>query len=573
MKATTLFILTVGLVLVMPNPILGMEEVRVNSAELTVEAKQIPLTLVRAEGGTYIIKIFGIPQAKNWLDMQQNKQRSFLRLRKESQWPERASIEIQVPPAGHIDIISETSTLFIQDVHADLYVNTFSSPVTLKGFTGQATIHFQESTINITRSKGDFKLTGAAGLLNLQYIKGDLFVRSREALSVYGRFIEADVSMSGRYDQVDMAPDLSGSYHTRINAEEANIQLVLRPKGNARFSLLAGSGAVPSFPFAVDTETGSAGELIGTMGGGQAQIVAHTGEGDIRLRSSDEIAQPAPNPADSAQRRLQQLERDTRTSRYINDAFEKFRDGGERLEETIRFSGGNLVVTPSPKRGFLYGGKFWYETRYYEPDFNLSRKGSTLELEVAQRHSKAYIIPSNQRRPIWKLQIPSDIPLSLRFSLRGSFAYLDLGGLDLQDVDMNVDGQETAVIFSSPVRHIVDTFTLDVDVGRMTMRNLLNGNIAVMNLSFGGGTYHIDFGGQADKLLERTLHISLYAGTLDIVLSRDVGYEIFCSTLIFAQAGELLRDGDYFRSVDFAEHKRKVFIDIRGVAGKVDIHY
>lgn len=256
---------------------------------------------------------------------------------------------------------------------------------------------------------------------------------------------------------------------------------------------------------------------------------------------------------------------------YIQEELEYFRDRDKAIINNINFSGGNIIITPSQKKGFSHGGTFWYETVFHSPKFEIKENPEDYEINLEQRRSRVYLFASNQRRPIWKYNIPSDIDTVLNLSLSGSNTLVELGGTRLKSANISAKGQETAIMFSKPVRRVAEEIVISVDVGKMSVLDVLNSNTAYMKLSFRSGSYFLDFSGKADRLTERTVDIGLNFAKLDIVLSEDVGYEIFTSTLIHISAPDLIRNEDYHRTTNFNDAKRKIYISIRGVAGKVNI--
>lgn len=258
---------------------------------------------------------------------------------------------------------------------------------------------------------------------------------------------------------------------------------------------------------------------------------------------------------------------------YIVEELETFRDKDKPIKNIINFSGGNLIITPSPKRGILYSGSFWYETVFHSPAFEINEKPDKYEINLRQRRSRIYLAPSSQRRPIWKYNIPSDIETSFDISLSGSNTLIELGDMHIRNAEISARGQETAILFSKPNKRILEELRISANVGKLSIIDLLNSNTAYTRLSLSSGSYYLDFGGNADMLTERTVDIRLNAARIDIHLSRDVGYEIYTSTLVSISAPGLIRNEDYHRTQNFQEADRKIFINIRGVAGRVNITY
>ncbi len=258
---------------------------------------------------------------------------------------------------------------------------------------------------------------------------------------------------------------------------------------------------------------------------------------------------------------------------YIKENIEKFRKKEKRIITSIKFSGGNIIISPSPKKGFFYGGTFWYETVFHSPAYIVNESKESYSIDLQQRKSKIYIFPSNQRRPVWKCYIPCDIASQLDISLSGSNTLIELGGTMLERVNISAKGQETAVMFSEPSKGIIEEAFISVDVGKLSALDLLNSNTAYMKFNLSSGSYYLDFSGKADKFTERTADITLNFSKLDLNLSDKVGYEIYTSTLIHVSAPGLIRDEDYYRTPGFENSERKIYINIRGVAGKVNIIY
>lgn len=259
--------------------------------------------------------------------------------------------------------------------------------------------------------------------------------------------------------------------------------------------------------------------------------------------------------------------------RIIKEEFDRFRESDKEIRSCISFSNGHLKILPDERKGFFFGGRFWYESVVHSPVFEIEEIEDEHIINLRSRGSKIPVPTRHIMRPRWKYKVPADIDNSLIIDLAGSNANIELGGTYLKEVKISSRGGEGLVSFSKPVKNIVDEINIIASRARLLIKGYFNANARHMSLLLSSGKYYLDLSGCTNKLKDRSVFVRLNASSLDIRLQENIGYEIFTATLVGINAPDLIRDEFYHRTPDFSQAENRVRIEIRGMAGRVNVSY
>ena len=163
-------------------------------------------------------------------------------------------------------------------------------------------------------------------------------------------------------------------------------------------------------------------------------------------------------------------------------------DGGEpgsgppspvpgRIELDISVA--RLIVTPA-ETGESIRLDARYDPRYYELDQAEEEQpdGTWLyRVRFGPAHSSLmalFRMKLGADPPTVRLALPPDVPLRVSGEMDGSFAAMELGGLWLDDVDLEVDGGAVAVSLWEPLRQPMSSISLVGDRGSIKVVGLGN---------------------------------------------------------------------------------------------------
>ncbi|HWQ84892.1 MAG TPA: hypothetical protein VN363_10005 [Anaerolineales bacterium] len=120
---------------------------------------------------------------------------------------------------------------------------------------------------------------------------------------------------------------------------------------------------------------------------------------------------------------------------------------------------------------------------------------------------------------IWDLQLAST-PMSLKILAGGYSGCFELGGLALQNLEIEEGGSQLTSAFSAPNQVEMESLLVSSGGSNMTLTGLANANFARMTLSAGAGTYTLSFDGELQRAA--SVAIDIGASTVNLTVPDGV---------------------------------------------------
>jgi len=133
-----------------------------------------------------------------------------------------------------------------------------------------------------------------------------------------------------------------------------------------------------------------------------------------------------------------------------------------------------------------------------------------------------------------RLTLPPDVPISLEGSIGLGESELDLGGLWLVDVDLEIGTGEHAIGFDEPLAAPLNRFRVDASIGELRIRSLGNASPAFVEMDHSIGEVTLDLRGEWRRDAEITARCGI--GECGIRLPRDVGVELVRSQIFIGES-------------------------------------
>jgi hypothetical protein len=172
--------------------------------------------------------------------------------------------------------------------------------------------------------------------------------------------------------------------------------------------------------------------------------------------------------------------------------------GTGRLELDVRMA--DLTIEPAPAGSPLRLEAHWDPSRFrLEEGLRPTADGWTYRLRIAGRGLRTWLPVGNQGHthgPELRLWVPADRPLAITGEVGMGRSSLELGGLALSSLDLELGMGEHTLSFSSPVTTPVSRLALDASMGEIEV--LLAGNASPRELAIehGMGELRLDLGGR-----------------------------------------------------------------------------
>ncbi|HET9982306.1 MAG TPA: LiaF domain-containing protein [Longimicrobiales bacterium] len=241
--------------------------------------------------------------------------------------------------------------------------------------------------------------------------------------------------------------------------------------------------------------------------------------------------------------------------------------GESALKVDLQYGAGTLDVRPGAP-GTLYRANMRYDAEVMTPRANFSDGVLRIDMEGRKR---------NVHRKDWKgnelqLQLGPQAPLDLELQFGAVQASLELGGLRIQEADIQTGASDTKLRFSRP--NLDRCRSLRLQVGAADFEALQLGNLSPERLDVAGGVGDVtlDFSGEwkGDVVGE----IRMGVGSLTLAIPRGIGVRIDKRSFLadFEPAGLVKRGNTYF-SPGYESAKRRLNLDIEAALGSLEVRW
>ena len=216
-----------------------------------------------------------------------------------------------------------------------------------------------------------------------------------------------------------------------------------------------------------------------------------------------------------------------------------------------------------------------YDERSVRYDVDYYEKGNKgfLTFESDQRN---YInMDSDENR--WDIVLSNKYESSLNLDIGACEAKIDLGGIPLKKLSINLGAASGQFDFSKPNSIRLEEFKMDAGVSSLNMVSIGNANFSRFIFNGGLGSYELDFRGKYKG--ESEIFIEIGLGSAEIILPADVPVRIesdgdnFLSSVDFHGDIPLSIDDDTCESGDFEGAKTRIILHLLVGLGSVDLYF
>lgn len=254
--------------------------------------------------------------------------------------------------------------------------------------------------------------------------------------------------------------------------------------------------------------------------------------------------------------------------------FSTFRQmhGETRLDVRLEYAAGTLRVAPGVQ-DVLYRMDLSYDGERFVPvsDYDAARGAVHLGLE-SSGNSGVRVSSRNQLRQVARVVLSPRVDLSLELNLGAADAEVELGGLRVNNLELNTGASRTAVAFSRPNATRCRRAGFSAGAAEISITGLGNSRCDEIEFDGGVGSVTLDFGGSWSS--SSRAKVTMAMGGLTLRLPRNVGVQIIMEKFLssFEPAG-LVRQGNAFVSANYAGAARHLDVDITSAMGDVNIEW
>jgi hypothetical protein len=168
------------------------------------------------------------------------------------------------------------------------------------------------------------------------------------------------------------------------------------------------------------------------------------------------------------------------------------------------------------------------------------------------------------------LELARGVPMNLDLEFGAVRADVDLGGLALTGLDLSTGASESTIDVSEPSTSSMEVARFEVGAAEFTARHLGNLNAQRIEIDAGVGslTLWLDGGWRADARVA----IDMGLGALELRVPEGLGLELRKDSFFTSLDSEgLVKRGDTYQSLNWAEAGRKVTVDLDAAFGSVKV--
>jgi hypothetical protein len=232
--------------------------------------------------------------------------------------------------------------------------------------------------------------------------------------------------------------------------------------------------------------------------------------------------------------------------------------GAESATVAVVFGAGELEAEAGAS-GQLFSGHFRYNVERWEPE--LTYEDGVLTIEQGGT-KEDWGIPTGNTHNEWELEFPPEVALNMDFKVGAGNGKLDLTGLKLEELKMDLGAGDFEVRFYEPNKTEMNHLTLNTGASKLEMIGIGHAGPERMKVQGGVGDITLDFTGAWPNSSD--VQITAGVGSLTLRLPDNVGVRVETEGgLTNVQASDgLERTGDTYVNDAFGETETELRIEV-----------
>ena len=246
------------------------------------------------------------------------------------------------------------------------------------------------------------------------------------------------------------------------------------------------------------------------------------------------------------------------------------RDGADSLRVRVNVTGGSLRVSPADDAE-LYDYSIRYDAARYDVERRFDSASHTLSLRLdGGRRPFRGSSGDKKEQTRLSLGLARGVPLDVALRLGAVEADLDLGGLAVDQLNVESAASSTGLRFATPNPRRMRSLRFDVGAASIEATGVGNANVEHIDVECGAGALTLDFSGAWAADVDARLRVRLGAVTLRV--PHDVGIRARVEVTIgtFEREGFREQDGIQY-SANWEGARRRLTIDASMLVGTLEI--
>ena len=238
----------------------------------------------------------------------------------------------------------------------------------------------------------------------------------------------------------------------------------------------------------------------------------------------------------------------------------------ESVTVEIFFGAGELEIEAG-NSGDLFSGHFRYNVEQLEPE--VTYEDGVLSIRQGDI-GEDWGIPTGNVRNEWELEFSPEIPLELDLDIGAGGGELDLTGLQLAALNMDMGAGDFEVRFGEPNQAEMSDLTLDTGASKLEVRGIGHANPGRVEVQGGVGDITLDFTGAWSHSAD--VQVTAGVGSITLRLPDDVGVWVEVEGgLSSVSTSGLEREGDAYVNDAFGKVETELRIQVTTGVGAVSL--
>jgi hypothetical protein len=249
-------------------------------------------------------------------------------------------------------------------------------------------------------------------------------------------------------------------------------------------------------------------------------------------------------------------------------------EGAKRLDVRLDFGAGNLwIMSDTIREAAVFD--ITYDSRKVDYLVDYDVTGSTGHLTAESDHKENGNIDTDDNK--WEVRLSRDYPLELSLDIGACDAEIDLGGLQVEDLSIEVGATSTSITFSEPNPGEMQELRFEAGASSVKATRLGNANFRECSIEGGAASLDLDFRGEYRGESEISVEIGM--GSADIVLPKDVpcrieGTDAGFLASVDIHGGDLDRlSDDEYETPDFDKAKIRIILRLDIGVGSANVRF
>lgn len=253
--------------------------------------------------------------------------------------------------------------------------------------------------------------------------------------------------------------------------------------------------------------------------------------------------------------------RSTTSARQLQDE--------RRVNVQVEYGAGRLRVAPA-RGDLLYRMELRYDDEQFRPVTEYDRAGGRLKLGVESREHRGRHRGGHDQHAT--IELTPRVPLGLSLAFGAGEAEVELGGLALEEVELQTGASHTVVSFTEPNRVAARQVKIEAGAAEVRVSGLGNTRAPRFEFSGGMGETTLDFGGAWTRSAQAEINMGV--GSVRLRLPRALGVRVTRDSFLSSfDDGGLVKRGNAWYSRNYAQARYRLDISIHAAVGSVEVDW